>query len=289
MKILITGANGMLARASIDYCRKIGDTVSAFTRQKLDISDKDAVFSVLEREKPDAVINCAAYTDVDGAETNQNKCFAANAFGVGNLALASKTQDCAFVTVSTDYVFDGAKSGFYTQRDTPNPQSVYAKAKLEGEIRARDAYARSIIVRSGWIYGAAGTNFLSVMHKLLAEKKQIKAIADSYGTPTFAGDLARRLRELAELDLPCTFHVTNTGAGTSYAEFAQQVCRIKGFDEGLLETISYENLKRPAPRPVSSKLVCLFSEKFGLSPLPDWKIALESFLKDEFNKVIGDR
>ncbi len=280
MKILITGANGMVARACIEYCQKIGDTVSAYTRQELDISDRDAVFSIVESNLPDAVINCAAYTDVDGAETNQEKCFAANSFGVENLALAAKKSDSAFVTISTDYVFDGTKSGFYIQRDTPNPQSVYGKAKLEGEIRARNAYARSIIVRSGWIYGASGTNFLSVMHKLLAEGKQIKAISDSYGTPTFAGDLAQRLRELAELDFPCIFHVTNAGEGTSYAGFAQRVCEIKNFDTKLLKTVSVNDLQRPAQRPVSSKLACLFSEKFGLSPLPHWKTALESFLGD---------
>lgn len=281
MKILITGANGMVARALIDYCGTIGDTVSAYARQELDISDRNAVFSVPEFKKADAVINCAAYTDVDGAESNQDRCYAANAFGVENLALAAKKFDCAFVTISTDYVFDGAKSGFYTQRDTPNPQGVYAKAKLEGEIKARNAYARSIIVRSGWIYGAGGTNFLSVMHKLLAEGKPTKVISDSYGTPTFANDLARRLRELARLDLPCVFHVTNSGEGTSYEGFARKVCEIKGFDAELLETISVKDLKRPAPRPVSSKLACLFSEKFGLSPLPDWKTALKSFLEDK--------
>lgn len=279
MKILITGANGMVAQASIEHCRQIGDTVSALTRQELDISDRDAVFSVIERELPDAIINCAAYTDVDGAELNREKCFAANAYGVENLALGAKKADCAFVTISTDYVFDGEKRDFYIQRDTPNPQGIYAKSKLKGEILARNAYARSIIVRSGWIYGKGGTNFLSVMHKLLADGKPIKAISDSYGTPTFADDLARRLRELAELDLPCIFHITNAGEGTSYAGFAQRVCEIKNFDTKLLGNVSVNDLQRPAPRPVSSKLACLFSEKFGLAPLPDWKTALESFLK----------
>ena len=279
MKIFVTGGGGMVARALIDYCARTGDTVSAYARGQLDISDQNAVFAALEGEKPDAVINCAAYTNVDGAEINQDACYAANASGVENLALAAKKINCAFVTISTDYVFDGAKSGFYTQRDTPNPQSVYAKAKLEGEILARNAYARSIIVRSGWIFGANGTNFLSVIADLLSEGKQVKVISDSYGTPTFAGDLAKRLRELAELDLPCVFHVTNAGAGTSYEGFARKVCEIKGFDAKLLETVSVKHLNRPAPRPVSSKLACLFSERFGLSPLQNWETALEEFLK----------
>lgn len=281
MKVLITGANGMVARAASAYCRSIGDQVLAVTRQELDIANRAAVSDLFEREQPEAILNCAAYTDVDGAETNQEVCFAANTTGVENLALAAKNIDAAFVTISTDYVFDGAKTDFYTQRDTPNPQGVYAKSKLAGEQLARDAYARSIIVRSSWIYGQGGTNFLSVMHKLLADKKQIKAISDSFGTPTFAVDLASRLRELAKLDLPGVYHVTNDGQGTSYAGFAEKVCELEGFDKNLLQKVSVNDLKRPAPRPVSSKLSCLFSQKLGLSPLQNWEKALTEFLSAE--------
>ena len=211
MKILITGANGMVARAAKKHCESIGDEVVALTRQQLDISDRQVVDERFERERFDGVLNCAAYTDVDGAETNREVCYKTNADGVENLALACKKINARFVTISTDYIFDGANTGFYTQRDTPNPLGVYGASKLEGEIRARNVYARSIIVRSGWIYGCDGTNFLSVMHKLLGDGKKIKAIEDSYGTPTFAGDLAKRLRELAELDLPSVYHVTNSG------------------------------------------------------------------------------
>ncbi len=268
----------MVARATAKYCQSIGDDVVALTRQELDITDEDRVLETFRREKFNAVINCAAFTDVDASQTNYEKCYQVNSFGVENLALAAKEIDCAFVTISSDYVFDGAKNDFYTQRDTPNPQGVYGKAKLEGEIRARNAYARSIIVRSGWIYGHGGTNFLSVLPEFLADGKRIKAIYDSFGTPTFADDLARRLRQLAELDLPCTFHATNAGSGTSYAGFAEKVCEIKGFDVNLLERTSTDDLKRPAPRPRSSKLACLFSEKFGLEPLPHWELALREFL-----------
>jgi len=279
MKILITGANGMVAKAAIEHCRSIGDEIIALTRQEFDISDRKKVFDLLEREKFNAILNCAAYTNVDGAEGNQEICYKANAVGVENLALASKKNDSIFVTISTDYVFEGVKSGFYTQRDTPNPQGIYAKSKLEGEILARNAYSRSIIVRSGWIYGAGGANFLSVMDNLLAEGKNIKAINDSYGTPTFAKDLARRLRELTGLDLPCMYHVTNSGKGVSFADFARKICEIRGFDRGLIEEVSFTDLKRPAPRPQNSKLACLFSEKFGLQPLQHWEKALTEFLE----------
>lgn len=269
----------MVARAAIKYCQAIGDEVVALTRQELNIADKNAVFDIFKREKFDTVLNCAAYTDVDGSENNIEKCYAANAFGVENLALAAKEINCRFVTISTDYVFDGEKSGFYTQRDTPNPLGIYGKAKLEGEIRAQNANSRSIIVRSGWIYGHGGTNFLSILHKLLADGKSIKAIYDSYGTPTFADDLAQRLRELAKLDLPAIYHVCNSGEGTSYAGFAEKVCEIKGYDLNLLEMASSDSLKRPAPRPQSSKMACLFSEKIGLKPLQNWESALAEFLE----------
>ncbi|MGB7069452.1 MAG: dTDP-4-dehydrorhamnose reductase [Pyrinomonadaceae bacterium] len=279
MKILITGANGMVARATIGHCHSIGDEVIGLTRQDLDISDLSAVKGQVAELKPDAIINCAAYTDVDGAESNTEGCYAANADGVENLAFAAKTNDCRFVTISTDYVFDGTKPGFYTQRDTPNPLGVYASAKYSGEIRARKAYSRSIIVRSGWIYGRGGTNFLSVIQSLLNEGKTIKAISDSYGTPTFADDLAVRLRQIVDLDLPCIYHVTNAGEGTSYFGFAQKLCEIGEYDSQLVQPVSKDDLRRPAPRPVSSKLACLLSEELGLPPVRSWESAIKDFVK----------
>lgn len=281
MKVLITGANGMVAMAAAAHCRSIGDKVVALTRAELDISDAVSVETAFAEYSPEAVLNCAAYTDVDGAESNTRAAYLANATGVENLAMAAKGRGSRFVTISTDYVFDGSKTGYYTQRDTPSPLGIYAESKLEGERLAQRAYARSIIVRSGWIYGPHGTNFLSMMPRLLAEGKPIKAISDSYGTPTCAGDLARRLRDLVELDLPCIFHVTNAGSGTSYLGFAEAVCEIGGFDKGLIEQISHQDLERPAPRPVSSKLACLYSEKFGLEPLPEWRRSLAAFIDKE--------
>lgn len=268
----------MVAQAAAEHCRSIGDEVVALTRAELDISDHNSVMARIGEFSPDAVLNCAAYTDVDGAETDQQSPYDANATGVENLAEACMLADSRFVTISTDYVFDGEKAGYYTQHDTPRPRGVYAMTKYYGEILARNTYARSIIVRSGWIYGRGGKNFLSVIDRLLAKGDQIKAIADSYGTPTFAGDLARRLRELAELDLPCVFHATNSGPGTSYFGFAEKVCEIGGFDKGLIEAVSKDDLKRPAPRPASSKLACLLSGRLGLAPMPDWENALSRFL-----------
>jgi dTDP-4-dehydrorhamnose reductase len=271
----------MVASATADYCRSIGDEVIALPRDEMNIADLESVRSAIGDHRPDAVINCAAYTNVDGAENESEDAFSANVIGPWNLTLASLEFDCRFVTISTDYVFDGTLDGFYTQRHQPNPQGVYATTKRRGEIEALTANARSIVVRSGWIYGHGGTNFLSVMGDLLRDGKRIKAIKDSYGTPTFAGDLAKRLREFAELDMPGIFHVTNSGLGTSYYGFAEKVCEIGGFDRALLEPVSHADLLRPAPRPVSSKLACLFSKKFGLPPMPDWEDGLRRFLIEE--------
>jgi len=281
MKILITGANGMVARAAIKLCRDIGDEVVAMTRQQLDISDRNSVFGSFRSHRPDAVLNCAAFTDVDGAETNPEASRDANTLGVQYLAEAARETDARFVTISTDYVFDGENTDFYTEVDVPNPRGVYAVTKYDGEVAAAKVNPESVVVRSGWIYGRGGTNFLSVMHRLLAEGKKIKAIGDAYGTPTFANDLAKRLRELADQSESGIFHVTNSGAGTSYLGFAEKVCDIGGFDKGLIEPVANSDLKRPAPRPVSSKLGSVRIQELGLTPLPNWVDALAAFLESE--------
>jgi dTDP-4-dehydrorhamnose reductase len=281
MKILITGANGMVARAAIAHCRQIGDEVFALTRQELNIADSDVVSDWFQSERPNAVLNCAAYTDVDGAESDPEASRLANTVGVENLAAASKFFGTRFVTISTDYVFDGENGGFYTEESTPNPRGVYAITKYEGEVAAARANPESVIVRSGWIYGKGGTNFLSVMHSLLGQGKRIKAIGDAFGTPTFANDLARRLRELSETNASGIFHVTNSGEGTSYFNFAETICEIGGYDKELIERVSNDDLKRPAPRPVSSKLGSVRMDKLGLDPLPEWKTALAHFLSEE--------
>ena len=278
MSVLVTGANGMLARAAVIHCRSIGDDVTALAHSDLDISDREAVFETFKRIVPSIVLNCAAYTNVDGAETNIDQCYAANAVGVENLAAAAREFGAIFVTVSTDYVFDGERDGFYSESDEPNPLGIYAKSKYEGELRAAAANPASVIARSGWIYGAFGTNFLSVMRDLLASGSQITAIADSFGTPTYASDLAARLRELAESNAKGVFHVANDGPGTSFFEFAGAVADIAGFDPGLIRPVSKDSLDRPAPRPVNSRLTSVRIGELGLRPLRGWKDALSEYL-----------
>lgn len=278
MKILITGAAGLVGGAAIRYCQSIGDEVIGARREDLDIARRESVFDFLQREKPDSVINCAAWTNVDGCETDDERNWAANAYGVENLALGCRRIGANLVTISTDYVFDGAHSGFYTQRDDPNPLSRYGTAKLAGERLAQSALARAIVVRSGWIFGDGGRNFLSQGVELLLAGKPLTAINDAFGTPTYAPDLARRLRELAAADLPGIYHITNSGEGTTYAGFLREVPGIRAEQ---IADISGASLRRPAARPLNSKLRCLISEKLGFEPLPDWKTALMNYAEQK--------
>lgn len=280
MHILIPGADGMVARALAEHCRELGDTVTALTRHDLDITDRDAVFRKFEEIKPDAVINCAAFTDVDAAESDIEKCYAVNAAGVENMALAATDLGIKFVTISTDYVFDGEKDGFYTEVDEAVPLGIYAKSKLEGEKLALAADQDAIVVRSGWIYGPGGRNFLSVMNALLKSGKAITAISDSLGTPTYAGDLSRSLRELAESDVKGIVHVANEGGGTTYFGFAQKICELGVYGD-LVTPVTNDSLKRPAPRPKNSRLATIRGNEAGLGKMPDWVDSLKRFIEKE--------
>lgn len=278
MKIMVTGGAGMLGQAVVAYCLAQGEPVAAFDHKTLDITDELKLDAAFERERPDVVINCAAWTDVDGCEGDPEYANKVNALGPQLLALACRKIGAQLITISTDYVFDGEKDGFYTQRDHPNPQSAYGASKLEGERRAQHAWANTIVVRSGYIFGVGGRNFLSTLIARAREGEELKAICDSFGTPTYAPDLARRLFELAQLDLPGTYHVVNAGEGTTFEGFARCALKAAGLNESLLKAIRLGDLKRPAPRPRNSRLRCVLSDALGLEPLPPWQEAVRKFI-----------
>jgi dTDP-4-dehydrorhamnose reductase len=267
----------MVGSAVAQLCRATGDETFAYERADLDIADTGRVATVLERDRPDVLINCAAWTDVDGCESDPARAKSANAIGPEVLAKACRDVGAGLITISTDYVFDGEKDGFYTQRDNPNPQSVYAHSKLEGERRAQNANARTIVVRTGFIFGPGGRNFLSTIVARAREGSVLKAITDSYGTPTYAIDLASRLRELALRDLPGIYHVVNAGEGASYEEIVRVAIEEAGL-EARIDPISVNSLQRPAARPKNSRLKCLLSEAIGLPPLRHWKAALQHYV-----------
>jgi dTDP-4-dehydrorhamnose reductase len=281
LRVVVTGARGLVGRAVSEHCAAVGDEVFSYGHHDLDISDRDAVREVILRDRPDAVINCAAWTNVDGCEFDEKRAFAANAAGPENLAAASKEAQCAFITISTDYVFDGAKSGFYTQLDEPNPESVYAASKLEGERLSALAYDRSIIVRTGYVFGRGGSNFLSTIVERIQKGERLKAISDTYGTPTYAKDLAVRLRELAEKNVAGIYHVVNSGPGVSFEEFTRKAVELIGNREVVVESVSTDALNRPAKRPRNSRMRCLLTENLGLPPLRDWESALEDFVREQ--------
>ena len=278
MKVLITGAAGLVGAALTRHCRASGDEVLAFDREGLDITDERAVREAFKSLRPDAAVNCAAWTDVDGCELDPQRAFLVNSQGVETLATAARLVGASFVTVSTDYVFDGRRENhFYTQRDDPHPLSAYGAAKLEGERRAQAAAARTSVVRTGWVFGAGGRNFLATVVARARRGEALRAISDSYGTPTYAPDLAARLRELAELDLPGVYHVVNAGEGASYEGFARAALQAAGLQDAQIEPILTDSLHRPAPRPRNSRLRCLLSEALGLPPLRDWRAALAEY------------
>jgi dTDP-4-dehydrorhamnose reductase len=278
MRVLITGAAGLVGGAVTEHCRARGDEVEAVGHAALDITDERAVRVEFARLRPDAIINCAAWTDVDGCELDPQRAFLVNSQGVESLATGARLAGATFVHISTDYVFDGRREGhFYTQRDDPHPLSAYGAAKLEGERRAQAASARTTVVRTGWVFGAGGSNFLATVVERARRGERLRAISDSYGTPTYAPDLAARLRELAELDLPGIYHVVNAGEGTSYEGFARAAAEAAGVPDAQVEGVPADSLKRLAPRPRNSRLRCLISEALGLAPMRDWRAALEEF------------
>jgi dTDP-4-dehydrorhamnose reductase len=270
----------MIGGAVREHCKSIGDTVLAYDHRALDISDSALVLRKLADQSPEVVINCAAWTDVDGCERDNERAFAANARGPENLANACLEMNATLVTISTDYVFDGTKDGFYTQDDQPNPLSVYAVSKLEGERCAQAACPKTVVVRTGFVFGSGGTNFLSTIIDRARSGEKIRAISDAYGTPTYARDLAFRLRELAQLNRYGVFHVTNTGGGASFEQFASEAVLMAGCVGVQVEGVQMDSLKRPAPRPRNSRLRCLYSAALGLPPLPDWRDALRKFVRE---------
>jgi dTDP-4-dehydrorhamnose reductase len=282
MKVLITGATGLVGRALVEHCSASGDEVLSYDHKALDIADAELVASVIHYQLPDAVINCAAWTDVDGCESDAEKARQVNALGPENLARASRKANAVFITISTDYVFDGFKEGFYTQRDQPSPISVYGRFKLEGERRAQQEHARTIVVRTGFIFGPGGRNFLSNVVARAARGERLKAIRDCWGTPTYGRDLAARLRELAALDLPGVYHVVNSGEGATFETFTREAFRLAGLSMDAVEVVDNDSLGRPAPRPRNSRLSCLLSEAVGLARLPTWQEGLAHFLSTDY-------
>ncbi len=268
---LVTGAGGMLGRDLVDVL--YGRKVNALTRAELDITDAPAV----ERAVADAdvVVNAAAWTNVDGAEAAEEAATLVNAVGPRVLAEACARHAARLVHVSTDYVFDGTATSPYPEDAPVSPRSAYGRSKAAGEVAVRDALPdASYVVRSAWLYGEYGANFVRTMMRLEAERYTVEVVDDQRGQPTWSRDLANQIVALVDADAPAgIYHGTSSGQ-TTWHDLAQAVFEELGADISRVRGVSSERFPRPAPRPAYSVLGHHKWLRVGVAPIRDWREAL---------------
>jgi dTDP-4-dehydrorhamnose reductase len=284
MRLLVSGATGMLGAAVMRAGDRSGHSLVGLARAQLDVTDAAAVRAAFERVAPDAAINCAAWTDVDGAERQREQARLVNADGAGNLARAAAAAGAALVHVSTDYVFPGTapldaagRPRPYVESDPTGPRSVYGTTKLEGERQVLAASARHAVVRSAWLFGLGGGNFVATMLRLAAQHQRgepsVRVVTDQIGSPTWTGHLAPALVGLAEREVAGIVHLAGAGA-VSWHDFAVEIFRQADVRCTVLEATS-EEIARPAPRPAWSALA---SGREDVLPMPDWRDGLAGYL-----------
>jgi len=271
--ILVVGNKGMLGQ---ELMALYGEAARGVDVGEIDITDLVSVQRVLATLKPRVVINAAAYTDVDGCESNTELAMQVNGEGVAFLAMVSKEIGAKLVQVSTDYVFDGNKGAAYEEDDAPNPLSVYGESKLAGEMNAR-FNPDHLIVRTQWLYGHAGKNFVETMLKLAGERSELTVVDDQIGSPTWTRDLALAIEALIQKDCRGTYHAANSGF-VSWNGFAKEIFGLAGLPVAVAP-MSTEQLGRPATRPLHSTLNCSkLAADTGFVPEP-WQKALKRYLE----------
>jgi len=297
MRILITGACGMLGRDLVEVLSEGQELYlldvetfppslsSKFSTLELDITDSEKIYREVTKINPDIVIHAAAYTDVDGCETNRDLAFKVNALGTRNIALACQKFDTEVLYISTDFVFDGEKGEPYVEFDRPDPQSIYAKSKYWGELYISSLLNRYYIVRTSWLFGKNGENFVTKILNLTKEKKEIEVVDDQTGSPTYTKDLARAIAQLIRAEgedissrasLYGIWHITNSGQ-CSWYEFAREILQGSSVR---VKPITSEQLNRLARRPKFSVLENRVWRLQGWKPLRHWKEALKSYLEE---------
>ncbi|MFZ3066059.1 MAG: dTDP-4-dehydrorhamnose reductase [Nitrospirota bacterium] len=276
-KVLITGSNGMLGSSLLEQLKK-KYSIKGITIEDADITDFDAVVKVIRKIKPDIVIHTAAYTKVDDCESNSLLAYKVNAVGTRNVAVACQKIDASMVYISTDYVFDGAKDSPYIEFDSANPISVYGKTKLTGEEFIRHILNRFYIIRTSWLYGAGGTNFVDTIINKAKTEKELKIVDDQRGSPTHAKDLADKIGEIIDKERYGTYHVTNSGS-CSWFEFAKKIVDISHIGHIRLISIKSSELNRPAKRPANSVLQNFMLELEGIPLLRHWEEAVREYVE----------
>ncbi len=273
MKVLVTGAAGMLGRDVVLAAGNAGHDVIGFGHNELDVTDGAEVEKRFDQERPDTVINCAAWTDVDGAEEAEEAATAVNGAGAGNVAAAAATVGASVVYVSSDYVFDGAKGAPYVETDQTAPLSAYGRSKLAGEEATAAANKRHFVVRSSWLFGIGGRNFVETMLRLAADHGEVLVVRDQVGSPTYTWHLAYGIVRLIEGVEFGIHHMAAAGA-CSWYEFAREI-----FEQAQVEckvlSATTEMLGRPAPRPPYSALT---SQREHAIELPSWQDGLAAYL-----------
>jgi dTDP-4-dehydrorhamnose reductase len=275
VKLLVLGAEGMLGQDVVRAAELAGHEVTGLGRAGADVTNASSVLRALERARPQVVVNCAAYTDVDGAEEEADVAMAVNADGARNVASAAALADAAIVYVSTDYVFDGAKDAPYVESDEPGPLSSYGRSKLAGEVDTAAVNPRHFIVRSSWLFGTARRNFVETMIDLAARGDEIKVVRDQIGSPTYTAHLAEGLVRLAAGESYGLHHVS-AGGRTSWYEFAVDILESTGSACRVLPTTT-EEFGRPAPRPRYSVLA---TQREDAVHLPNWQVGLDAYLEE---------
>jgi dTDP-4-dehydrorhamnose reductase len=282
MRLLVTGAAGMLGHDVTAAATRAGHDVTPLSRHELDVTDAAAVRAAFAGARPDAVVNCAAWTDVDGAEAAEDQALAINGAGAGNVAAAAERAGAFLVHVSTDYVFDGtSKRGeAWVESDPLAPLGAYGRTKLEGERLVAAAGSDHAIVRTAWLFGPGGRNFVDTMRRLGAERDELQVVADQIGCPTFTGHLAEALVKIAERRSPGIHHAAGGGA-CSWFDLALATFEATGM-RVRVTPVTTEAFPRPAARPAWS---VLGSERPDAVRLPDWREGLRAHLTTTAQEV----
>ncbi len=274
MKVLVTGAGGMLGSDIMRLLPK----ATAFAHDDLDITDLSSVVDAVSNSWSEILINCAAYTAVDRAETEQEKAFAVNRDAVSNLAQACKVAGMKLVHVSTDYVFDGEKTEPYIESDPISPASIYGKSKALGEIEAFAHCPNALVVRTSWLYGHDGPNFVKTILKKGLELKKLNVVDDQFGAPTFTQDLAQGILNLVKLNASGLVNVTNSGSCNWY-QFAKKAVELSGLDQIEIAPIGTDGYPTPAKRPKNSRLDMARYQKITGERMRTWDDALVEYIE----------
>lgn len=273
IEALVLGARGMLGRALVSV---MGDRCEGVGRDRCDITDPSAVRAWIRNLRPSCVINCAAYTRVDDAERERELAMRINGWAPGNIAQIAREEGSGFFHISTDYVFDGSGERPWREDDPPCPVNFYGLSKLEGERRVQEAGGRWCIIRTQWLFGAGGTNFVDTIRRLCKEKEEIRVVSDQVGAPTFTMDMARAIALMAARGAAGIFHLANSGYA-SWHEVALHVAR-RINPRCRVSPCATEEMPRPARRPANSRLDCSKArEKLGIA-LRHWAEAVDEYL-----------